>query len=180
MSTPRTRTPPQPGLHIRPAHERADREACARLMAASDPWVTLGRSYAASLALLENPTRELYIAERSGRFAGFIVINMHGPFNGYIQTVCVTPKERGQGLGTALIGWTEERIFRDSPNVFLCVSSFNQDALRLYERLGYEVVGELRDFFVRGHAEILMRKTRGPWTEHREHREPTEPAEQSE
>jgi ribosomal protein S18 acetylase RimI-like enzyme len=180
MSTPRTRTPPQPGLHIRPSHERVDREACARLMAASDPWVTLGRSYAASLALLENSTRELYVAERSGRFAGFIVINMHGPFNGYIQTVCVTPEERGHGLGTALVGWAEERIFRDSPNVFLCVSSFNQDALRLYERLGYEVVGELRDFLVRGHAEILMRKTSGPWTEYRERPTHTESAEQSE
>lgn len=171
MSTPRTRTPLQPGLQIRPAHDRADREACARLMATSDPWITLGRSYAASLAQLENPTRELYVAERAGRFAGFVLINMHGPFIGYIQTVCVTPEERGQGLGSALIRWAEERIFRDSPNVFLCVSSFNQDALRLYERLGYEVVGELRDFLVRGHAEILMRKTRGPWTEHPEHRE---------
>lgn len=166
MSTPGTRTPSHPGLHIRLARDRADREACARLMATSEPWVTLGRSYAASLALLEDETRELYVAEREGRFAGFIVLSMHGPFRGYIQTVCVTPEERGHRVGTALIGWAEERIFPDSPNVFLCVSSFNQDALRLYERLGYEVIGELRDFLVRGHAEILMRKTRGPWTEH--------------
>jgi ribosomal protein S18 acetylase RimI-like enzyme len=135
-------------------------------MASSEPWLTLGRSYAASLALLEDETRELYVAERAGRFAGFVVLNLHGPFPGYIQTVCVTPEERGQGLGTALIAFAEERIFAQSPNVFLCVSSFNQDALRLYQRLGYEVIGELRDFLVRGHAEILMRKTRGPWLEH--------------
>ncbi len=107
------------------------------------------------------------MAERGGRIAGFIVVNMHGPFRGYIQTVCVTPEQRGQGLGTALIHWAEERIFRESPNVFLCVSSFNDDALHLYQRLGYEVIGELRDFLVRGHAEILLRKTWGPWTEHR-------------
>jgi len=63
------------------------------------------------------------------------------------------------------VEWAEARIFRDSPNVFMCVSSFNANAFRLYQRLGYEVVGELRDYLVRGHSEILLRKTRGPWTE---------------
>jgi ribosomal-protein-alanine N-acetyltransferase len=149
---------------IRPAQSAADREACAHLMATSEPWITLGRSYAASLALLDDPARELYVAERSGRLVGFVVISMQGPLRGYIQTVCVSPDQRRRRLGTELIRWAEERIFRESPNVFLCVSTFNQDALRLYQRLGYEVVGELRDFIVPGHGEILMRKTRGPWT----------------
>lgn len=53
-------------------------------------------------------------------------------------------------------------ILRESPNVFMCVSSFNQDARRLYQRLGYQVVGELTDYIVRGHSEILLRKTVGP------------------
>jgi hypothetical protein len=45
------------------------------------------------------------------------------------------------------------------------VSSFNPDARRLYERLGYSVVGELKDLIVPGHSEILLRKTLGPLTE---------------
>jgi ribosomal protein S18 acetylase RimI-like enzyme len=57
-----------------------------------------------------------------------------------------------------------ERIFRESPTVFLCVSNFNTGARRLYERLGYEVVGSLRDFLVAGRAEVLLRKSRGPWS----------------
>jgi ribosomal protein S18 acetylase RimI-like enzyme len=44
------------------------------------------------------------------------------------------------------------------------VSSFNRDAQRLYERLGYKVVGELTDYIVRGHSEFLLRKTLGPLT----------------
>jgi ribosomal protein S18 acetylase RimI-like enzyme len=44
----------------------------------------------------------------------------------------------------------------------MCVSSFNEGASRLYQRLGYHVVGELRDYLVRGHSEILLRKTIGP------------------
>ena len=46
----------------------------------------------------------------------------------------------------------------------MCVSSFNPDALRLYRRLGYMIVGELRDYLVAGHSEILLRKTQGPWS----------------
>ena len=37
----------------------------------------------------------------------------------------------------------------------------------LYERLGYEVIGELRDYIVRGHSEWLLRKSIAPladWT----------------
>jgi hypothetical protein len=35
----------------------------------------------------------------------------------------------------------------------------------IYERLGYEVVGTLRDYIRRGYDEILMRKSLGPMTE---------------
>jgi ribosomal protein S18 acetylase RimI-like enzyme len=88
---------------------------------------------------------------------------MHGPFRGYIQTICLNSACRGLGVGTRGLGWAEERIFRESPNVFLCVSDFNRGALRLYQRLGYELVGALPDFLVAGSAELLLRKTRGPW-----------------
>jgi [ribosomal protein S18]-alanine N-acetyltransferase len=64
-----------------------------------------------------------------------------------------------------LIGWAEQRIARESPNVFLCVSSFNVAARRLYERLGYELVGRLDGFIVREHDELLLRKTRGSWAD---------------
>ena len=87
---------------------------------------------------------------------------MKGALAGYIQIVCVAPGYRDRGLGTRLITFGEERILRERPNVFLCVSSFNAGARRLYERLGYRRVGELEDFLVTGQSETLMRKTTGP------------------
>jgi len=147
---------------IRPLAGRAEAEACAHMMAGSEPWITLGRGYDASLALLESPDRECYVALADGAVAGFLILNMHGAFVGYVQTVCVAAEARGRGIGTELVRFAEERIFRESPNVFLCVSSFNPDARRLYERLGYVFIGELTDYIVRGHAELLYRKTIGP------------------
>jgi len=42
------------------------------------------------------------------------------------------------------------------------VSSFNPRARALYERLGYEMIGELKDYLIEGASELLMRKTIGP------------------
>jgi [ribosomal protein S18]-alanine N-acetyltransferase len=140
----------------------AEAEACARLMADSEPWLTLGRSYQASLGIVRDPTREVYIARDEGGVAGFLILCMTGAFIGYIQTIAIQPDRRGQGLGSRLIDFAERRILAESPNVFMCVSSFNHDARRLYKRLGYHVVGELTDYIVPGHSEILLRKTTGP------------------
>jgi len=129
-------------------------------MASSEPWLTLGRTFDACLTLLLDPTREVYVAH-DGTLRGFIILNMRmGPFTGYIQTVCVAPDARGTGIGSQLVAFAEERIFRESANVFLCVSSFNPRARSLYERLGYHTIGEIPDFIIRGASEILMRKTR--------------------
>ena len=131
-------------------------------MADTDPWITLGRGYDACLRVIQDSTREVYVAENESGLAGFIVVCMTGAFVGYIQTVLVAPGEQGKGIGSKLVAHAEDRIFSESPNSFLCVSSFNAGARRLYERLGYRYVGELADYLVRGHSELLFRKTRGP------------------
>ena len=142
--------------------DQADARSCAQLMAESEPWLTLGRTFEASLSIVQDPTREAYIARDDQGLAGFLILCMSGAFVGYIQTICIHPARRGQGLGSRLVEFAEQRILAESPNVFMCVSSFNRDARRLYERLGYRVVGELTDYIVRGHSEILLRKTVGP------------------
>jgi ribosomal protein S18 acetylase RimI-like enzyme len=147
---------------IRALASRDDAHLCATLMSTSEPWLTLGRGYEESLRLIEDPSREVYLAFDGERFLGFIIILMHGAFVGYIQTVAVTADARGTGIGSELVKFAEERIFTNYPNVFLCVSSFNPRARALYERLGYQRIGEIPDFLVHGHSEILMRKTIGP------------------
>ena len=149
-------------LAIRPLATRDEAEACARMMAQTEPWITLRRDYEACLGVVLDETRERYVAYRGDRLAGLLILNVKGAFVGYIQTVCVSPEHRGRGIGTRLVTFAEERIFRESPNVFLCVSSFNHEARRLYEKLGYRMVGALGDYLVRGHAEFLLRKSTGP------------------
>jgi len=130
-------------------------------MAGTEPWITLGRDYKTCLKAVSAPLREVYGAKEGGKALGFIILQMTGTFRGYIQTVCVAPDARGRGIGTKLIRFAEKRIFRESPNVFMCVSSFNKGAYRLYRRLGYKKTGELKDFIIKGRSELLLRKTIG-------------------
>ena len=152
-------------IQIRKLEGTDEADLCARLMAGSEPWITLGRSYEDSLKILVDKSKDIYVAVVDQVIVGFIIINMNGSFVGYIQTVCVKPEMRNKGIGSILLNWAEQRIFSETPNVFMCVSSFNKEALKLYEKLGYEVIGELRDYIVAGHSEILLRKTIAPMTE---------------
>jgi [ribosomal protein S18]-alanine N-acetyltransferase len=149
-------------IAIRRLQGEAEAEQAAKMMAASEPWLTLGRSYESSLAILQDPMREVYVAKANDLLVGFVILIMQGAFVGYIQTVCVDPQWRNRGLGSKLIDFAEQRILKESPNIFLCVSSFNPAARRLYERLGYEVIGTLKSYIIAHHSEILMRKTIAP------------------
>ncbi len=137
------------------------REAAA-LMAASDPWLRLGIGAASCLKALGVPFRKTYITKTGGRISGLVTITMYGTFKGYIQSLFVADGFRGGGLGEELMRFAEKKIFAGSPNVFLCVSSFNAGAIKFYRRLGYAKAGLLKDFVIKGSDEVLMRKTRGP------------------
>jgi ribosomal protein S18 acetylase RimI-like enzyme len=139
-----------------------ERDACARIMAGSDPWVTLGIGVDRARAVFDLPDREVLLAKDGPEVAGFAVISMQGVLSGYLQTLAVSPAHRGRGLGAALLARVETRVFGEKPNVFLFVSSFNRGARRFYEAHGYELIGEVPDFLVAGHGELLMRKTTGP------------------
>jgi ribosomal protein S18 acetylase RimI-like enzyme len=149
-------------LEIRPIRGTDEPAECARLMSGTEPWLTLGRTYDQALRLLTSETREVYVARASGVLVGFIVLWMQGPFVGFVQTLAVKPQWRGRGIGKSIMQFAERRIFNEFRNVFLCVSSFNESAMRFYLRLGYHRVGDLTEMLIPGHSEILMRKTTGP------------------
>jgi ribosomal protein S18 acetylase RimI-like enzyme len=150
---------------IKKLARKVEARACAQIMATSEPWITLKRTYDEALKIVANPLREVYVAVSNGEVIGFIILQMEGTFTGYIQTVAVRADWRGQGLGSRLIAFAEKRIFAEKPNVFMCVSSFNKKAQRLYRRLGYEKIGVLKNFIVPGHDEIFLRKTIGTLAE---------------
>lgn len=138
---------------------------CAKMMSISEPWLTLKRDFKQCLTAVHGDNKEVYIAKDNLTIVGFAVLQMTGTFRGYVQSICVSPDSRSKGIGSSLLKFSEDRIFKISPNIFMCVSSFNTEAAKLYYKLGYEKIGELKDFIVSGYSEILLRKTIGPINE---------------
>jgi ribosomal protein S18 acetylase RimI-like enzyme len=135
---------------------------CARMMAETDPWITLQMDYDQCLMAFEGKCKEIYIVESENEIAGFVILQVCGTFSGYIQTICIGKNYRGKGFGRKLLRFCEDRILKFSPNVFICVSSFNKGALKLYTDFGFKLVGEMENFVKQGFSELLLRKSVGP------------------
>ena len=132
-----------------------------------EPWLTLKRTQSQALQTVRESGNQLALARHKGKPMGFILWTTVGMLNGYIRTVAVAPQHQGKGVGQQLIGHAEQAILSQSPNVFLCVSSFNPRAQSLYERLGYVQIGRLENFLIPGHDEYLLRKAGSSWQEFR-------------
>ena len=153
---------PEEKLHIRLVTDTGVFNECARMMETSDPWITLGMNYQQCRLAFDGPCKEIYVAEFENKLAGFVILQVCGTFKGYIQSICVAEGCRGRGIGKQLLQFCERRILAISPNVFICVSSFNKRAIKLYYEMGFKLVGELTNFVKEGFAELLLRKSVGP------------------
>lgn len=136
---------------------------CSKLMASSQPWNQLFFDEQQCLENLSSPDLAIYLAMDGSDFAGFIALRpkaMEG--EPLIEYLCVEHSMRGKGIGTRLLEFVEQTICPDDDNIFLFVSDINPRAMKLYEKIGYEKVGELPDYNLFGQTEFLYRKTRRP------------------
>jgi [ribosomal protein S18]-alanine N-acetyltransferase len=152
----------EPNAVIRLTTEPLDFAVCAKMMAATDPWITLEMDYEQCLKAFPGEFKEIYVVEKENVIAGFVILQTAGTFSGYIQTICVDATFRGRGFGKMLLHYCDERVLKFSPNLFICVSSFNKGAIKLYYDFGFKLVGELDNFVKKGFTELLLRKTVGP------------------
>jgi ribosomal protein S18 acetylase RimI-like enzyme len=166
-----------PTITIEPAQE-PDFDWCAQLMAGSEPWITLRLDLEQSRMSLRRPGGELFVAREGGQPVseihgqvdhvtvsgtgfqpvGFIQIHPYG-FAGspYITSIGVAADARGKGIGAQLLAFTEQHVV-DRRFIFLCVSSFNHRAQEFYRRHGYARVGEIPNYVVEGHSELVLCK----------------------
>jgi len=143
---------------IHPA-SKTEKDMAAHLLANSEPWITLRVTQDQCLKNCHNPDFQIFIAHTAGRPSGIIIIDPKGVAGSpYIKSIAVYPEFRGKGIGSALLAYAEELFRGKSKYIFLCVSSFNKRAQKFYDRNGFKVVGELKDYIIEGASEILIHK----------------------
>lgn len=145
-------------MDISAANEH-EREWAARLLADSEPWVTLGVKLEDCRRSCRDPEYLLCIARLDGHPRGMILLHRRGVAGSpYIKSIAVDPGCRSAGIGAALVQFAENLFRPEARHMFLCVSSFNLRARAFYERHGYAAVGEFEDYVIDGASEILMHK----------------------
>ena len=91
--------------------------------------------------------------------AGVVIVRSPWLAGPYLQILAVLPHLQGGGAGTAILHWYEQTaLTARMRNVWLCVSGFNSDAQRFYQRYGYTLIGHIPDLMRSGDDELLMRK----------------------
>ena len=98
---------------------------------------------------IESQYSEVFKAVVDGKIVGYLVLYIWDqdekyfvyPEIGYIGSIGVDEKYRCQGIGTQLMDFAEKWCKdRNIGEIELDVFTFNDDAARFYERLGYDVL----------------------------------------
>lgn len=139
--------------------EDEERNWAAKLLSESDPWITLGVGYEKCYKACHDNDYLTYIAHIENKACGVLILHRRGVAGSpYLKTIAVSDDHRSSGVGKALVEFAENLFRPEAKHFFLCVSSFNKRAQSFYERLGYEKVGEFKDYIIEGESEILMHK----------------------
>lgn len=121
----------------------------------------------------ENPPEIHLVAELAGNIVGYVRLKppTHLPENRHVIQVsglAVHPAARRQGIGAALLTASEQHVLDlGGSKLSLRVLSTNQPAIGLYDRLGFEREGVLRnEFVISGSSvdDVLMAKHFRPGT----------------
>ncbi len=83
----------------------------------------------------------------SGRLCGISLASLVGPDCGHITQICVSPEVRGTGIGHALLRRSLMALREvGSKAASLTVTSCNQDAVALYESVGFATIRRFSAF----------------------------------
>lgn len=142
-------------------HSANDEEMdlAAELLANSEPWITLGITPDQCKKNCHDREFLLFIAYSGNMPSGIILLDPRGVAGSpYIKSIAVFPEFRGLGIGSKLLSFAEDLFRNKARYLFICVSSFNERARKLYEKCGYQAAGELRNYIIEGASEILLNK----------------------
>ena len=136
-----------------------ERNWAAQLIVNSEPWSKNNYPLEKARQVCHDPAYQLYIASTEGQPVGAIIYDPRGLAGSpYIKWLVVDPAKRNTGIGTTLVKFAEDLAREHAKHLFLCVSSFNLRAQKLYQQLGFQRVGEIPDYFIVGSSEFLLHK----------------------
>ena len=130
-------------------------------LAAMDPWKRLGYGAEALGRYLDavDPSLKRFAVQFEQEIVAVVCIRfpwLRGP---YLELLAVFPGNQGQGVGQAILAWSEEQARPSAKNLWTMTSEFNHRARRFYQAAGFVEIAPVADLVADGCNEILLRKT---------------------
>ncbi len=118
-------------------------------------------------SLLDELPEAFLIAEISGKLIGYIMCKTEYGFSnfkklgfvkkGHVVSVAVIDEHRGKGFGSELVNESLKGVkMRQCGEMYLEVRCSNNDAVRLYEKLGFSINQRLKTYYRDGEDAYLM------------------------
>ena len=118
-------------------------------------------------SLLEELPEAFIVAELSGKIIGYIMCKMeHGFSNfkklgfvkkGHVVSIAVIDNHRRKGFGSILVDEAIKGVkIRQCSELYLEVRCSNNDAVRLYEKLGFSIIHRLKAYYRDGEDAYVM------------------------
>ena len=104
----------------------------------------------------------LYIALYNGECAGFAYFIHEGAFHAfhYLHLFAISEEYRGKGIGSKLLEFIEDMLFKTRDKIFLVVGDYNPRAKIFYEKSGYNYIGAIPSLYRKDIDEYLMMKVK--------------------
>jgi ribosomal-protein-alanine N-acetyltransferase len=100
------------------------------------------------------------VAVSGGEVIGYAIGIIREDELGHIVSIAVAEKERGRGVGKALLGDLIERLSRAGvKRIVLEVRKSNYEAKRLYQKFGFEKKKEIEGYYKDGETAEVMELT---------------------
>ena len=81
--------------------------------------------------------------KRQDDLVGFLHLGSRGGACDWLEDVFVKPEHQNQGIGTQAIRLAEEIVRTYSVSMYIEAAARNQQAIRLYHRLGYQCLNTI-------------------------------------
>jgi ribosomal-protein-alanine N-acetyltransferase len=118
-------------------------------------------------SLLRELPEAFIVAEVDDRVIGYIMCKIEFGFSnfrklgfvkkGHVVSVAVLDQHRGKGIGKALmLEGINGVISRKSDEIYLEVRISNTQAIRMYQKLGFQIKSRLRSYYRDGEDAYLM------------------------
>jgi ribosomal-protein-alanine N-acetyltransferase len=101
--------------------------------------------------VFEHDINVYYVARRENKLAGYIGIE-HVLDEAHIINLAVNPACRRQGIGEAMV----RHVLQNAKSFFLEVRKSNAAAVKLYEKIGFQVIDERKNYYVDNQEDALV------------------------